>query len=205
MFRRCGELGLVRSALQRCGELRILKVPFRPKSCLNFWRIPVNQVPSVRIAAGNDRSTREDGRYVLYWMIASRRLNYNFALDRAMEHSRELGKPLVVFEALRCGYEWASDRLHRFVLDGMADNAKKCAQHGVEYFCYVEARAGDGKGLLEALAAEACVVVTDEFPCFFLPRMVAAAGKKIAGEAGSGGFQRAVAVAGGWPSIRASF
>ena len=36
--------------------------------------------------------------------------------------ARRLRRPLVVLEALRCGYPWASDRLHRFVLDGMADN-----------------------------------------------------------------------------------
>ena len=37
----------------------------------------------------------------------------------------------------------------------------------------VEPEAGAGKGLLRALAARAALVVTDEFPCFFLPRMVA--------------------------------
>ena len=46
----------------------------------------------------------------------------SFALDRAVGWARELGKPLVILEALRVGYPWASDRLHRFVLDGMADN-----------------------------------------------------------------------------------
>ena len=40
-------------------------------------------------------------------------------------------------------------------------------------------RAGAGRGLLEELARDACVVVTDEYPCFFLPRMVAAAAEKL--------------------------
>jgi deoxyribodipyrimidine photo-lyase len=112
-------------------------------------------------------------------MIASRRVHFNFALDRALEYCRELGKPLVVLEALRCGYQWASDRMHRFVLDGMADNAVACAKSGVSYYPYVESAPGAGSGLLETLAADACVVVTDEFPGFFLPRMVAAAATKI--------------------------
>jgi deoxyribodipyrimidine photo-lyase len=123
---------------------------------------------------------RGDGQYVLYWMIASRRLHFNFALDRALELCGELRKPLIIFEALRCDYRWASDRFHRFVIDGMADNAARCIKSRALYFPYVEPVHGAGKGLLQALAAEACVVVTDEFPCFFLPRMVAAAGKKIA-------------------------
>ena len=78
-------------------------------------------VPAMRIRKSNEASVRPAGVYVLYWMISSRRLHWNFALDRALEHCAELGKPLVVFEALRIGYQWASDRLHRFVLDGMAD------------------------------------------------------------------------------------
>ena len=112
-------------------------------------------------------------------MIAARRVSFNFALDRAIEHCLEIGNPLVILEALRCGYEWASDRMHRFVIDGMADNGAACAKAGVTYFPYVETRAGEGHGLLEALARNACVVVTDEYPCFFLPRMVAAAAKKL--------------------------
>ncbi len=61
----------------------------------------------------------------------------------------------------------------------MADNASHCAKHRLLYYPYVEPVAGAGKGLLEALAADACVVVTDEFPCFFLPRMVASAARKL--------------------------
>ena len=86
-----------------------------------------------------------------------------------MEHCRELGKRLVILEALRCGYKWASDRIHRFVIDGMADNANASAKSGIRYYPYVEPAPGAGKGLLEALAAEACVVVTDEFRVFFFP------------------------------------
>ena len=122
---------------------------------------------------------RTAGRYVLYWMIAARRLHYNFALDRSLEHCREFGKPLVIFEPLRCGYRWASDRLHAFVLQGMAHNRDECEKAGVTYYGYAEPEENAGHGLLKAFAAEACVVVTDEFPSFFLPRMVEAAGKKL--------------------------
>ena len=136
-------------------------------------------VPAIRICNTNGGLLQPNGSYVLYWMIASRRLHYNFALDRALEYCRELRKPLVVLEALRTDYQWASDRFHRFVIDGMAANQTDCAKHNVLYYPYVEPKVGAGKGLLAALAADACVVVTDEFPCFFLPRMVAAAAKKL--------------------------
>lgn len=138
-----------------------------------------SKVPLIRIRAVNRAPIRADGKYVLYWMIANRRLRHNFALDRALEHCHALGKPLLVFEALRVAYRWASDRLHRFVIDGMADNANTCAAYGVRYFPYIEPRPNEGKGLLAALAADACAVVTDEFPCFFLPCMVAGASKQL--------------------------
>ncbi len=140
----------------------------------------VSAVPGIRIRTCNDAPVRGAGSYVLYWMIASRRVAFNFALDRALEHCRALGgKPLVILEAMRCDHPWASDRFHRFVLDGMADNARDCAESGAFYYPYIEPKPGAGKGLLEALAAKACIVVTDDFPCFFLPRMVAAAAKKL--------------------------
>jgi deoxyribodipyrimidine photo-lyase len=61
-------------------------------------------------------------------MIACRRLGWNFALERAAEHARRLGKPLVILEPLRCGYRWANDRIHRFVIEGMADHGARLAR-----------------------------------------------------------------------------
>ena len=137
-----------------------------------------SRVPQIRVLHANTAPIAVDGDYILYWMIAARRTRWNFALDRAVEHARALGKPLVVFEPLRVGYRWASDRLHRFVLDGMAEHTRRFARAGVTYLPYVEPSVDAGKGLLEALSARACLVVTDEFPCFFLPRMVAAAARR---------------------------
>jgi deoxyribodipyrimidine photo-lyase len=85
----------------------------------------------------------------------------------------------LVLEALRAAYPWASDRLHAFVLAGMKDNAAAFARRGVLYHPYVEPAPDDGKGLLAALSRHACVVVTDDFPCFFLPRMVIAAARQV--------------------------
>jgi deoxyribodipyrimidine photo-lyase len=140
---------------------------------------PNSAVPPLRIARCNRAPLRGDGRYVLYWMIAARRARFNFALDRALDWAEHLGKPLLVFEGLRARYRWASDRLHRFALDGMADNANDFARSAVGYYPRVETTPGADAGLLEALAEHACVVVTDEYPCFFLPQMVSAAALRI--------------------------
>jgi len=139
----------------------------------------LDTAPRLRVASVNEKPVRTDGDYVLYWMIAARRTRWNFALQHAAAKSAELGKPLLVLEALRAGYPWASARLHRWVLDGMADNARRLARAKVTYFPYVEPEPDAGRGLLESLSAHACLVVTDEFPCFFLPRMVTAAAERL--------------------------
>ena len=135
----------------------------------------MTQVSDFRIQKCNDAEINPKGDYVLYWMIAYRRTHWNFSLQRAVEWSSRFGKPLVILEALRCGYQWASDRIHRFVIEGMQDNAARLENTGVFYYPYLEREPGAGKGLLRELGKRACVVVTDDFPSFFLPRMVEAA------------------------------
>ncbi|GIW92276.1 MAG: deoxyribodipyrimidine photo-lyase [Pirellulaceae bacterium] len=138
-----------------------------------------SEVPDIRIRAVLDDWPAPNGQYVLYWMTAFRRGHDNFSLQRAVDWARELNKPLVILEALRCDYRWASDRLHRWIIEGMKDNAEHFSKKPVTYYPYVEQECGAAKGLFEALASRASVVVSDDFPCFFLPRMIAAAEKKI--------------------------
>ncbi|MEM7205187.1 MAG: deoxyribodipyrimidine photolyase [Planctomycetota bacterium] len=136
-------------------------------------------IPAVRVTDLNPAPVRGDRDFVLYWMTAQRRTVWNHALQHAAWHAREIGKPLLIFEALRADYQWASARFHAFVVEGMAANAARCEAVGVRYHPYVEPVAGGGRGLLEALAARACLVVADEFPCFFLPRMLRAAAARL--------------------------
>ena len=63
----------------------------------------MDDVPDLRIRTINDIGVDPDGDYVLYWMISFRRARYNFSLQRAVEWAKELKKPLVILEALRCG------------------------------------------------------------------------------------------------------
>jgi len=132
-----------------------------------------------RIRAVNEAPLRREGRHVLYWMTAFRRVSWNHALDRAVAHARELQLPLVIFEGLRIGYRWASARHHRFAIDGMAEHAETLADTPVLYLPWVEPEEGAGRGLLQALARDAAVVVTDDAPFFFLPRMLSAAARTL--------------------------
>ncbi|MCX4246177.1 cryptochrome/DNA photolyase family protein [Paraliomyxa miuraensis] len=136
-------------------------------------------VPDSRLRVTIDRPPSSAASYVLYWMIAARRTHHSFGLQRAAAWAHELRKPLLVLEPLRAGHRWAADRHHVFVLQGMADHARRLETVGVRYLPYVEPRPGAGKGLLAALAERAAVVVTDDFPAYFLPRMLDAAARRL--------------------------
>ncbi|MEE2643331.1 MAG: deoxyribodipyrimidine photolyase, partial [Myxococcota bacterium] len=135
-------------------------------------------VPQIRVSQLNNVGPNPQGDYILYWMVAARRTHHHFALEHALSWSRKLNRPLLVFEPLRLGYRWASPRLHRFIIDGMRDNEANFAAAGISYYPYVEPQENDGRGLLRALCERAAVVITDEFPCFFIPRMIASAARR---------------------------
>ncbi|TWT48784.1 deoxyribodipyrimidine photolyase [Botrimarina hoheduenensis] len=142
-----------------------------------------SEVPAIRLRAMHGEAgpgVNQGGRYVLYWMTAFRRVGWNFALQRVVDWARELGKPMVVLEALRIDYPWACDRFHTYVVQGMHDNhAALQGVEGVAYYPYLEPERGAAAGLLRTLAAEAAVVVSDEYPCFFLPAQARAARRSI--------------------------
>lgn len=138
-----------------------------------------SHVPAARIRLANGRAPNASGDFVLYWMIANRRLQWNFSLQRAIDWSRTLNKPLVIFEALRAGYQWNCQRIHAYIIQGMADNELQSNQAGLTYYPYLEPASGEGDGALARLAESSCVVVSDDFPCFFLPRMLRSAAKQI--------------------------
>ena len=126
-------------------------------------------VPADRISCLNSHAPRVDGKYVLYWMTAYRRVTSNYALQHAAEWADRLKKPLLILEALQSDYPWSSPRFHQFVADGMKDNARATQDSNTAYYPYIEPSPGAGKGLLRELSGQSCLVVTDDYPCFFLP------------------------------------
>lgn len=125
---------------------------------------PVSDVPASRIRVCNSAGVRSDGRFVLYWMTAERRASWNFALDRAVDWAVHLQKPLLIVEVLGLGNRWASERHHRFVLDGMAENARQFDPTPACFCPFIERELGEGREFFRALSRLACVVVADEFP-----------------------------------------
>jgi len=134
---------------------------------------------ALRLQSSNQSPVNPQGHYILYWMIAARRCRWNFALQRATDVARELGVGLLICEPLFCDDPFASDRTHRFSIEGMRENQKQLNSKPALYWPWVETRPGGGRGLLEALASEACLIVTDYVPTASLPHLLGVAPEKL--------------------------
>ena len=131
----------------------------------------VKNINSYRKFVRNKADWNRDGEYVVYWMQANRRLEYNYALEYAVAIANTLQKPLLIYEGLNVDYPWACDRFHHFILEGMREHRDYFNQEnnkGVTYLPFVESEIGHGKGLIYALAEHACGIISDEFPVFII-------------------------------------
>ena len=128
-------------------------------------------VSSERINHLNDKEINLDGKFILYCMISTRRLKWNFGLKYAVEKAKQLNKPLVVIESLNIDHKWASDRIHNFVINGMLSNRSHFNETPVTYIPFVETKKNQGKGILNKFGELSCMVIIDDFPTYF-PKIV---------------------------------
>jgi len=122
-----------------------------------------------RVQLLNDKPENKNAKYVLYWMQMYKRATHNHALDFAIEQANERKLPLVVYEGLKYYYPWANDRMHTFILEGVAEKRAKFAAKGIRYVFYLQRNADDPKNTVARIAREAALLVTDDFPCFIIP------------------------------------
>ncbi|MHC4619749.1 MAG: deoxyribodipyrimidine photo-lyase [Planctomycetota bacterium] len=71
-------------------------------------------------------------KYVLYWMQAAQRAEYNHALEYAIEKANELNRPLAVVFGLTNDYPEANLRHYYFMLEGLAETKKTLAAKGIQ-------------------------------------------------------------------------
>jgi deoxyribodipyrimidine photo-lyase len=79
----------------------------------------------------NEKEKRGD--YVLYWMQASQRAEYNHALEYAAEKANARGKPLVVFFGLTEKFPEANERHYAFMLEGLKEVGRSLAERGIRF------------------------------------------------------------------------
>jgi deoxyribodipyrimidine photo-lyase len=141
----------------------------------------------LRIHATGEPAPRPGGEHVLYWMQSTFRARDNQALDFAVEQANALRVPLVVYHGLRHDYPWASDRLHTFILESVADLYRDFEAIGIQYGFYLERNGDDAESRRAAgqpsplvdLASRAALVVTDYFPTFIAPRQTRSLRRKV--------------------------
>ncbi len=98
-----------------------------------------------------------EGRYVLYWMQASPRTEYNHALEYAILEANDLNKPLLVFFGLTENFPEANERHYYFMLQGLREVQSSLRERGIMMAIW---QISPEFGALE-LAKEACLVVVD--------------------------------------------
>lgn len=117
----------------------------------------------------NDNSANNEARYVLYWMQMFKRASHNHALNFAIKQANERRLPLLVYEGLKYYYPWASDRIHTYILEGVAEKKEAFEKLGIRYLFYLQRNNKDPKQTVARLCQNAALLVTDDFPCFIIP------------------------------------
>jgi deoxyribodipyrimidine photo-lyase len=126
-------------------------------------------VPSDRITRLNESPERSGADFVLYWIQTYHRAEQNWALTAAIEAANRLRLPLVAYHGLGHTYPHANDRIHRFILEGVAELPNRFARRGIQYHFYLRQRSEHPNDVLYRLARRAALVITDDFPAFIIP------------------------------------
>ncbi len=84
-----------------------------------------------RIQALNAKETKR-GTYVLYWMQASQRTEYNHALEYAVFKANELHQPIVVFFCITDHFPEGNERHYTFMLEGLREVRLSLEKRGIQ-------------------------------------------------------------------------
>lgn len=87
---------------------------------------------SKRIKIHNKKEINQKGKYVLYWMQQSQRIEFNHALSYSIDRANELNLPLIVSFGLT-DYPEANERHYFFMLEGLQELAVKMTQLGIKF------------------------------------------------------------------------
>lgn len=124
--------------------------------------LPTRLAERVEITVGAS-PLRANGAFVLYWARTAVRAHENPALDAAITLAQRLALPVFVYHALSERYPFASDRHHRFILEGARDLAAELRERGIGTAFHLEREGHRGPHLV-TLARQAAIVVTELMP-----------------------------------------
>jgi len=109
-----------------------------------------------RIQSLNNKAIRR-GKYVIYWMQASQRAEYNHALEYAIDQANELNKPLIVYFGITNNFPHANRRHYYFMLQGLKEVKESLQKRGIGLLLE---NISPERGIITS-AKDACLAVTD--------------------------------------------
>lgn len=112
-----------------------------------------------RIQSLNKNQRLEKGAYVIYWMHASQRTEYNHALEYAISLANDYDCPAIVYFELIDDFPSANARHYQFALEGIPEIIEALEKRGIRFVCHYAGKKGT-KDLL-ALSKKARCIVTD--------------------------------------------
>lgn len=127
----------------------------------------------------NDRAVGPKARYVLAWLQQNIRAFDNPVIDAAIAAGNKLKLPVVVYHGLGQGYQHASDRLHKFIIEASRSLAVAVENRGLRFINYIERPAKYEKGLVYRLGAAAAAIFTDDVPAYVARRQAERVAAKI--------------------------
>ena len=110
-----------------------------------------------RIRILNLQPVRTNKHFVIYWMQASQRTEYNHALAHAVQKANELKKPLYVYFGITDSFPGANIRHYCFMLQGFKEIETVLHEMGIPFVVGYET---PEKGIVKH-AREAALVITD--------------------------------------------
>ncbi|MBV8553905.1 MAG: deoxyribodipyrimidine photo-lyase [Acidobacteriaceae bacterium] len=119
-----------------------------------------------RIQKLNSAPERPDRDYILYWSQMNRRVEANHALLYAAALANRHHLSVLFYEGLTCTYQYANDRLHTFLLEGVPETERRLRSAGIGYVFYLRRTKAFRNDVLYELAQRAAAVVTDDYPTF---------------------------------------
>ncbi|MFC1563638.1 deoxyribodipyrimidine photo-lyase [candidate division KSB1 bacterium] len=128
-----------------------------------------------RIKVLNTQPVRTDRHFVIYWMQASQRTEYNHALAYAVQKANELKKPLYVYFGITDNFPEANIRHYCFMLEGL--NEVRIVLHEMDIPFVVRYESPE-TGIAE-LSHNAAIVITDRGYLRIQKQWRAYAAKKI--------------------------
>jgi deoxyribodipyrimidine photo-lyase len=118
--------------------------------------VATQEIQEERIRHLNEKDI-EEGDYVLYWMQEAQRVEYNHALEYAVQRANELGQRLLVVFGLMDDYPEANLRHYAFLLEGLQDVREALKERKIKFFV----RRGSPDAVALDAGKDASLVVCD--------------------------------------------